>query len=150
MAAGLLGLRDALEGRPEKEEPAIVVDAPAPTAKGPVEVTLDFDHPERSKVVIRRPPDPPTEAPDSADRLTGSGLAADLPGGLVGAEAEERGVADAADRGPFREADLGDQHGLHEVDLALDGAALERVGEGARVAVQWLEGALDVVEGVRR
>jgi hypothetical protein len=64
VAAGLLGLRDALEGRPEKEETAVVVNAPAPTAKGPVEVTLDFDHPERSKVVIRRPaedPDPSTE-----------------------------------------------------------------------------------------
>lgn len=60
VAAGLLGLRDALEGRPEKEESAVVMNAPAPTAKGPVEVTLDFEHPERSKVVIRRPP----EAPD--------------------------------------------------------------------------------------
>jgi len=63
VAAGLLGLRDALEGRPEKEETAVVVNAPAPTAKGPVEVSLDFDHPERSKVVIRRPP----EAPDAPD-----------------------------------------------------------------------------------
>jgi hypothetical protein len=61
VAAGLLGLRDAFEGRPEKEEPAIVVDAPTPKPRGPVEVTLDFDHPERSKVVIRRPPDPPEE-----------------------------------------------------------------------------------------
>lgn len=64
VAAGLLGLRDALEGRPEKEETAVVVDAPTPSVKGPVEVTLDFDHPERSKVVIRRPPGPPTEPPD--------------------------------------------------------------------------------------
>jgi hypothetical protein len=55
VAAGLLGLRDALEGRPEKEETAVVVDAPTPSPKGPVEVTLDFDHPERSRVVIRRP-----------------------------------------------------------------------------------------------
>ena len=58
VAAGLLGLRDALEGRPEKEETAVVVDAPTPTPRGPVEVTLDFDHPERSRVVIRRPADP--------------------------------------------------------------------------------------------
>jgi hypothetical protein len=58
-AAGLLGLRDALEGRPEKEEAAVVVDAPTPKQKGPVEVTLDFDHPERSRVVIRRPPPEP-------------------------------------------------------------------------------------------
>ena len=64
VAAGLLGLRDALEGRPEKEEPAVVVNAPAPTAKGPVEVTLDFEHPERSKVVIRRPPDAPDRPTD--------------------------------------------------------------------------------------
>jgi hypothetical protein len=54
-AAGLLGLRDALEGRPEKEETAVVVDAPTPKQKGPVEVTLDFEHPERSRVVIHRP-----------------------------------------------------------------------------------------------
>jgi hypothetical protein len=58
-AAGLLGLRDALEGRPEKEETAVVVDAPTPKQKGPVEVTLDFDHPERSRVVIRKPPPDP-------------------------------------------------------------------------------------------
>jgi hypothetical protein len=63
VAAGLLGLRDALEGRPEKEETAVVVDAPAPMAKGPIEVTLDFEHPERSKVVIRRDPDEPPDAP---------------------------------------------------------------------------------------
>jgi hypothetical protein len=62
-AAGLLGLRDALEGRPEKEEAAVVVDAPTPKQQGPVEVTLDFDHPERSRVVIHRPPpeDPASE-----------------------------------------------------------------------------------------
>jgi hypothetical protein len=53
-AAGLLGLRDALEGRPEKEEPAIVVDAPQPKRDGPVDVVLDFDHPERSRAVVRR------------------------------------------------------------------------------------------------
>lgn len=55
-AAGLLGLRDALEGRPEKEEPAIVVDAPQPKHDGAVDVVLDFDHPERSRAVVRRPP----------------------------------------------------------------------------------------------
>ena len=61
VAAGLLGLRDALEGRPEKEETAVVVDAPAPAAKGPIEVTLDFDNPDNSKVVIRRPAPPSDE-----------------------------------------------------------------------------------------
>jgi hypothetical protein len=64
-AAGLLGLRDALEGRPEKEETAVVVDAPTPKQRGPVEVTLDFDHPERSRVVIRKPP--PEPSPESSD-----------------------------------------------------------------------------------
>lgn len=63
VAAGLLGLRDALEGRPEKEETAVVVDAPTSQPKGPVEVTLDFEHPERSRVVIRRPAEP-TEGDD--------------------------------------------------------------------------------------
>jgi hypothetical protein len=65
--AGLLGLRDALEGRPEKEEAAIVVDAPQPKHDGPVDVVLDFDHPERSRAVVRghRPPaTPETEPPD--------------------------------------------------------------------------------------
>jgi hypothetical protein len=64
IAAGMLGLRDALEGRPEKEETAVVVDAPTPAPKGPVEVTLDFEHPERSRAVIRRPAAPP-EAGDT-------------------------------------------------------------------------------------
>jgi hypothetical protein len=58
VAAGMLGLRDALEGRPEKEEVAVVVDAPTSKREDPIEVTLDFEHPERSRVVIRRPPDP--------------------------------------------------------------------------------------------
>jgi hypothetical protein len=61
VAAGLLGLRDALEGRPEKEETAVVVDAPAPAAKGPIEVTLDFENPDNSRVVIRRPAPPNDE-----------------------------------------------------------------------------------------
>jgi hypothetical protein len=61
VAAGLLGLRDALEGRPEKEETAVVVDAPTPTPKGDVSVELDFEHPERSRVVIRKPSEPPPE-----------------------------------------------------------------------------------------
>lgn len=66
VAAGLLGLRDALEGPPEKEEVAVVVDAPTPKHEGPIDVQLDFEHPERSKVVIRRavpPPAPPGDAP---------------------------------------------------------------------------------------
>ena len=57
VAAGMLGLRDALEGRPEKEEVAIVNEAPdAPPARD-FEVVLDFDHPERSIAVVRRQED---------------------------------------------------------------------------------------------
>jgi hypothetical protein len=55
VAAGLLGLRDALEGRPERDEPAIVVDAPSPRREAGIDVQLDFDDPGRSRVVIRRP-----------------------------------------------------------------------------------------------
>ncbi len=56
VAAGLLGLRDALEGRPEKEEAAIVNEAPDAPPRD-VEVVIDFDHPERSVAVVRRPDD---------------------------------------------------------------------------------------------
>lgn len=63
VAAGLFGLRDALEGRPEREETAVVVDAPTPMPTGTVDVQLDFKHPERSRAVIRRPDRP--EAPST-------------------------------------------------------------------------------------
>ena len=56
VAAGLLGLRDALEGRPEKEEVAIVNEAPDAPPRD-VDVVIDFDHPERSVAVVRRPED---------------------------------------------------------------------------------------------
>ena len=55
VAAGLLGLRDALEGRPEKEEVTIVNEGPSAPPRD-LEVVLDFDHPERSVAVVR-PPD---------------------------------------------------------------------------------------------
>jgi hypothetical protein len=58
IAAGLLGLRDALEGQPEKDEVAIVKDAPEPRPTGDLEVVVDFDHPERSVAIVRRPPRP--------------------------------------------------------------------------------------------
>jgi hypothetical protein len=68
VAAGLLGLRDALEGRPEREETAIVSEAPSqpPTDDG-VELVLDPDHPERSVVIVHRPPtaDPATDDAES-------------------------------------------------------------------------------------
>jgi hypothetical protein len=60
VAAGLFGLRDALEGRPEQEEVAIVVDAPARAVDDPIDVQLDFDDPGSSRVVVRRPPTQPS------------------------------------------------------------------------------------------
>ena len=57
VAAGLLGLRDALEGRPEREETAIESVAPSqPHTNDGVELVLDPDHPERSVVIVHRPP----------------------------------------------------------------------------------------------
>jgi hypothetical protein len=55
VAAGLLGLRDALEGRPERDEVAIVAEAPGPSIPPGLDVQLDPDHPERALVVIRPP-----------------------------------------------------------------------------------------------
>jgi hypothetical protein len=66
VAAGLFGLRDALEGRPEREETAVVAEARTPADNGPIEVVLDFDRPGHGIVVIRRDPvgdsDPPRDA----------------------------------------------------------------------------------------
>lgn len=53
VAAGMLGLRDALEGRPEKEEVTIVNEAPSAPPRD-LEIVLDPDHPERSIAVVRR------------------------------------------------------------------------------------------------
>jgi hypothetical protein len=55
LAAGLLGLRDAMEGRPEKEEPAIVSEAPEPKLDH-IDIVLDFEHPERSRATVYLPP----------------------------------------------------------------------------------------------
>jgi hypothetical protein len=55
IAAGLLGVRDALEGRPEREEPAIVAEAPEPKLDH-IDIVLDPDHPERSRAVVYLPP----------------------------------------------------------------------------------------------
>jgi len=54
IAAGLLGVRDALEGRPEREEPAIVSEAPEPKLDH-IDIVLDRDHPERSRAVVYLP-----------------------------------------------------------------------------------------------
>ncbi len=55
IAAGLLGVRDALEGRPEREEPAIVTEAPEPRLDH-IDIVLDPEHPERSRAVVYLPP----------------------------------------------------------------------------------------------
>ena len=54
VAAGLLGLRDALEGRPEREPTAVVSEARTPDDNGPIEVVLDFERPGHGIVVIHR------------------------------------------------------------------------------------------------
>lgn len=54
VAAGLFGLRDALEGRPEREETVLEVEAAAAPVDD-IELFLDPDHPELSRVVLRRP-----------------------------------------------------------------------------------------------
>jgi hypothetical protein len=58
----MLGLRDALEGRPEKEEVTIVNEAPDAPPSRDLEVVLDFDHPERSVAVVRHPEDDASES----------------------------------------------------------------------------------------
>jgi hypothetical protein len=65
MAAGLLGLADALEARPPKEEIVIVQEAPAQPVHEPrrLELLLDPDHPERSMVFLPAP----TEAGEPSD-----------------------------------------------------------------------------------
>jgi hypothetical protein len=56
-AAGLFGLRDALEGRPEKEEVEIVQEASEPERD--LDIVIDLDHPERTVAILR--PQPPAE-----------------------------------------------------------------------------------------
>jgi hypothetical protein len=55
VAAGLLGLRDALEGRPEREEITIVSEAPQHPVGG-FTLVFDEDDPSRVKVVLSGPP----------------------------------------------------------------------------------------------
>jgi hypothetical protein len=64
IAAGLLGVRDALEGRPEKEEPAIVSEAPEPKLDH-IDLVLDPEHPERSRAIVYLPA--PDEQHDERD-----------------------------------------------------------------------------------
>jgi hypothetical protein len=60
VAAGLFGLRDALEGRPEKEEAAIVSEAPSEPGDQGVTLIFDEDDPSRLRVVLPRSPHTPT------------------------------------------------------------------------------------------
>jgi hypothetical protein len=56
VAAGLLGLRDALEGRPEREEVAIVSEAPErPVEPTGPRVVVDPDDPTRVTIVVPTP-----------------------------------------------------------------------------------------------
>jgi hypothetical protein len=65
LAAGMLGLRDVLEGRREREDVAIVGQAPAPDHEPAVDVVIDPDHPERTVAFVRRPP--PSDPPHPSD-----------------------------------------------------------------------------------
>ena len=70
VAAGLLGIADALEGRPRKEEVVIVQEAPAAPPREPrrLELLLDPDDPSKSLVFLPAPaPASPTDAPDALD-----------------------------------------------------------------------------------
>ena len=59
LGAAMLGLRDAIYGKPD--EAAVVADVPGePPGDGDFDLHLDHDHPERSEVVVRRsPPEEP-------------------------------------------------------------------------------------------
>ena len=64
IAAGLLGVRDALEGRPEQEEVTIVSEAPTRPV-GALDVVIDPDHPERTIAIVRRRPPETAAEPDA-------------------------------------------------------------------------------------
>jgi len=71
VAAGLLGLRDALEGRPERDEVTIVSEAPEGEDARTLDVHLDPDHPERSVAVLRHQKSRPDPAgPDEGTTAT--------------------------------------------------------------------------------
>jgi hypothetical protein len=67
VAAGLLGLADALEARPPRQEVVIVQEAPTQPPREPraFELVLDPEHPERS-VVFLPPPEDARELPDES------------------------------------------------------------------------------------
>ena len=80
VAAGLLGLADALEARPPREEVVIVQEAPTQPPLEPrrLELLLDPDHPERSMVFLpaptRTPTTFPTNRPERPTRRHSSGF----------------------------------------------------------------------------
>ena len=60
VAAGLLGIRDVIEGRPKPEEAAIISEAPtAPHDR--IEMVLDPEHPELSVVYLHEAPEDPAD-----------------------------------------------------------------------------------------
>jgi hypothetical protein len=59
IAAGMFGLRDALEGRPEREETVMEVPGRGSVVDDDLDVVVDLAHPERSRIVVRRPAEPP-------------------------------------------------------------------------------------------
>ena len=59
IAAGMFGLRDALEGRPEREETVMEVPARGSVVDDDLDVKVDLAHPENSRIVVRRPAEPP-------------------------------------------------------------------------------------------
>ena len=69
LAAGLLGIADALEGRPRKEEVVIVQEAPSAPPREPrrLELLLDPDDPSKSLVFLPQPADGGDAAPDAPD-----------------------------------------------------------------------------------
>ncbi len=72
IAAGMFGLRDALEGRPEREETVMEVPAPTGQPVADLEFVVDLEHPENARVVVRRPvvPPDPDEPFDGIDAPT--------------------------------------------------------------------------------
>jgi len=57
LAAGMLGLANALDWRPKKEETEIVQEASEPVRD--LDIVIDLDHPERTVAILR--PQPPAE-----------------------------------------------------------------------------------------
>ena len=74
MAAGLLGIADALEARPPKEDVVIVRELPGEPPREPrrLELLLDPEHPERSLVFLPEPEEAPRPAPTDGAPTEGS------------------------------------------------------------------------------